>query len=94
MKESSKHQEEISHLKHENGCLRSELILAGEGGQLAFRALAFSGSETSGQQFTDIHEGSSLLPVFLQFNKSTSLVCHSSIEAMSGASAGTLHKIL
>lgn len=30
----------------------------------------------------------------LQFNKSTSLVCHSSIEAMSGASAGTLHKIL
>ncbi|NXD01953.1 CCD62 protein, partial [Certhia brachydactyla] len=30
MKESSKHQEEISHLKQENGCLRSELILAVE----------------------------------------------------------------
>ncbi|NXH39869.1 CCD62 protein, partial [Dicaeum eximium] len=30
MKESSKNQEEISHLKQENGCLRSELVLAVE----------------------------------------------------------------
>ncbi|NXD26748.1 CCD62 protein, partial [Spelaeornis formosus] len=33
MKESSKHQEEISHLKEENGCLRSELMLAVEEAQ-------------------------------------------------------------
>lgn len=39
--------------------------MAGEGGQLAFHALAFKGSETSGQQFTDICEGGSLLPAFL-----------------------------
>lgn len=30
----------------------------------------------------------------LQFNKSISLVCHSSVEAISEASAGTLYKIL
>ncbi|NWV05819.1 CCD62 protein, partial [Ptilonorhynchus violaceus] len=33
MQESSKHQQEISHLKRENGCLRSELILALEEAQ-------------------------------------------------------------
>lgn len=49
MKESSKREEEISHLKQENGCLRSELMLAGEGGHLAFHALAFNSSETSKQ---------------------------------------------
>lgn len=65
MKESSKHQEEISHLKQENGCLRSELILAGKGGQLAFHAWAFNSSEASRQQFTDTCEGGSLLPTFL-----------------------------
>lgn len=65
MKESSKNQEEISHLKQENGCLRSELILAGEGGQLAFHTLAFNSSGSSGQQFTDICDGGSLLPAFL-----------------------------
>ncbi|NXU08539.1 CCD62 protein, partial [Pardalotus punctatus] len=33
IKENSRHQEEISHLKHENGCLRTELIVAVEEAQ-------------------------------------------------------------
>ncbi|XP_032932112.1 coiled-coil domain-containing protein 62 isoform X2 [Catharus ustulatus] len=45
MKESSKHQEEISHLKHENGCLRSELILAVEEAQRKDQLYQFTKSK-------------------------------------------------
>ncbi|NWV26051.1 CCD62 protein, partial [Origma solitaria] len=45
MKESSKHQEEISHLKHENGCLRSELILAVEEAQRKDQLYQFAKSK-------------------------------------------------
>lgn len=40
-----------------------------------------------------VKEAACYLPS-LQFNKSVSLVCHSSMEAISGASAGTPYKIL
>lgn len=45
MKESSKHQEEISHLKQENGCLRSELILAVEEAQRKDQLYQFAKSK-------------------------------------------------
>ncbi|NWV71305.1 CCD62 protein, partial [Malurus elegans] len=45
MKESSKHQEEISHLKKENGCLRSELILAVEEAQRKDQLYQFAKSK-------------------------------------------------
>ncbi|XP_058707847.1 coiled-coil domain-containing protein 62 isoform X2 [Poecile atricapillus] len=45
MKESSKHQEEISHLKQENGCLRSELILAVEEAQRKDQLYQFTKSK-------------------------------------------------
>nr|XP_031362088.1 coiled-coil domain-containing protein 62 [Lonchura striata domestica] len=45
MKESSKNQEEISHLKQENGCLRSELILAVEEAQRKDQLFQFAKSK-------------------------------------------------
>ncbi|XP_017590275.1 PREDICTED: coiled-coil domain-containing protein 62 isoform X3 [Corvus brachyrhynchos] len=45
MKESSKHQEEISHLKQENGCLRSELMLAVEEAQRKDQLYQFAKSK-------------------------------------------------
>ncbi|XP_066055947.1 coiled-coil domain-containing protein 62 [Chamaea fasciata] len=45
MKESSNHQEEISHLKQENGCLRSELILAVEEAQRKDQLYQFTKSK-------------------------------------------------
>nr|XP_030141224.3 coiled-coil domain-containing protein 62 isoform X1 [Taeniopygia guttata] len=45
MKESSKNQEEISHLKQENGCLRSQLILAVEEAQRKDQLFQFAKSK-------------------------------------------------
>ncbi|NXB75695.1 CCD62 protein, partial [Donacobius atricapilla] len=45
MKESSSHQEEISHLKQENGCLRSELLLAVEEAQRKDQLYQFTKSK-------------------------------------------------
>ncbi|NXO29924.1 CCD62 protein, partial [Cisticola juncidis] len=45
MKESSNQQEEISHLKHENGCLRSELLLAVEEAQRKDQLYQFTKSK-------------------------------------------------
>ncbi|NXS82264.1 CCD62 protein, partial [Erpornis zantholeuca] len=45
MKENSKHQEEICHLKHENGCLRNELILAVEEAQRKDQLYQFAKSK-------------------------------------------------
>ncbi|XP_064248791.1 coiled-coil domain-containing protein 62 isoform X2 [Passer domesticus] len=45
MKESSKNQEEISHLKQENGCLRSELMLAVEEAQRKDQLFQFAKSK-------------------------------------------------
>ncbi|NWT09469.1 CCD62 protein, partial [Vireo altiloquus] len=45
IKENSKHQEEISHLKQENGCLRSELILAVEEAQRKDQLYQFAKSK-------------------------------------------------
>ncbi|XP_005055187.1 PREDICTED: coiled-coil domain-containing protein 62 [Ficedula albicollis] len=85
MKESSKHQEEISHLKHENGCLRSELILAVEEAQRKDQLYQF----TKSKQVRIEKELSSLRQVcvkqqrdlhFLQVNLDSSQECMQKLE--------------